>query len=146
MVPRLKALATLHQSLQFHPRPRQPRRTVLRAQGLPAIGSAAAEELLRKIIDERREVTEQEITSNITIVPSCFDEKELTALLDFPRGLPGFLKRLHDNPLSSVQLTTDASSDDLSFDAHFHGFTQLYETDPLQPIAAESVKVPSIEI
>ena len=41
------------------------------------------------------------------------------------------------NPLDSWQVFVDELDDDLSFDRHFIGFTQLYNTDSSQGIMAE---------
>jgi hypothetical protein len=47
--------------------------------------------------------------------------------------VPQFLRDLH--PLGDWQV--EMGDDDINFDCHFFGFTQLYESDGIGPVAAE---------
>lgn len=88
-------------------------------------------------IDERLSDKDRQTTeTQITIVPSCDDEETLVALVDFGGGIPDFLSELTANPLGDWQVEMK-DADDISFDRHFHGFTQLYNTKAKSAITAE---------
>ena len=90
---------------------------------------AIAESLVRKTIDEH---LDEQINYQVSIVPSCERQGENEALVDF-NSFPDFLSNLILDPLASWQVHVDG--EDLSFDRHFIGFTQLYE--PIDAIQAE---------
>ena len=110
---------------------------VFRVTGLPAL--PADEELaasLRAAIDEN--LTEDEQSSldvTATIMPSCYDDAEKVALVEFHGGVPAFLSELAANPLSGWQV--EMGDTDISFDQHFFGFTQLYISEPGSPATAK---------
>lgn len=64
------------------------------------------------------------------------------ALVRFRGGWPRFLTELTTNPLGDWQI--EMGDEDINFDSHFFGFTQLYAPDEKQPVIAESGFVPSI--
>lgn len=70
--------------------------------------------------------------SDITIVPSCTDPSELVALVDFTVK-PNFLSSLENGNSKSFP-TSGTGSRDITFDAHFLDFTQMYPTEGL-PVA-----------
>jgi hypothetical protein len=119
------------------PPPRPTKAVVFRVRGLSASGQDKAEESLRVTIDKQLSDKErQTIETKITIVPSCDDEETLVALVYFKGGVPDFLSELTANPLGDRQIELK-DADDISFDRHFHGFTQLYETRANSAITAE---------
>jgi hypothetical protein len=74
--------------------------------------------------------------AEITIVPSCYEsDKERVALMQFRGGVPLFLHELRVNPLENWQV--EMGDDDINFDGHFFGFTQLYAPDDNEPVVAE---------
>ena len=73
----------------------------------------------------------------IAFVPACDKENEHVAFIDFRDGLPEFLLPLRENPLGSWQVFVDELDDDLSFDRHFNGFTQLYDQGSSSGTTAE---------
>jgi hypothetical protein len=113
------------------------RTTVFRVRGLSAAELDKAEDSLMATINEHLSDKERQTTeTQITIVPSCDDEDELNALVDFTGDIPDFLSELTANPLRDWQVETK-DADDISFDRHFHGFTRLYNTGPKSAITAE---------
>ena len=124
--------AEVNQVAQGSGRPR-----VVRVRGLPGVAPVDAENMLRNAISQRLRESERQYAPNIAIVPACDHDTKLAALVDFPTGLPGFLAGLQDSPRSLEQLPLDGSQNTVSFDLHFHGFTQLYGTDSSQNITAE---------
>jgi hypothetical protein len=110
---------------------------VFRVTGLPAL--QADEELtasLKAAIDDH--MAEDEISKlavTATIVPSCYDDAEKVALVEFHGGVPAFLSELVANPLGDLQV--EMGDTDISFDQHFFGFTQLYTSEPRSPATAE---------
>jgi protein SERAC1 len=117
--------------------PPSSRATVFRVRGLLAGDLDKAEDSLIATIDEHlSDKDRQTIETQITIVPTCDDEKTLTALVDFGGGIPDFLSELTANPLGEWQVEMK-DADDISFDRHFHGFTQLYNTEEKGTITAE---------
>ena len=76
------------------------------------------------------------IKAEITIVPSCYEsDTERAALVQFRGGVPQFLRELRVNPLGDWQIVM--GDDDINFDCHFFGFTQLYASDKNEPVIAE---------
>ncbi len=111
--------------------------TVVRVTGIPPSNHAEASSVLRKVIDEQLQTSGQQYPSyRVTIVPACgYRDQSLVGLVDFEYGLPNFLSYLRANPLGAWGVLID--EDDISFDRHFHGFTQLYNTHETQPVTAE---------
>jgi protein SERAC1 len=113
--------------------------TVFRVRGLPAGDLDKAEHSLMTTIDEHlSDRDRQTIEPQVTVVPSCDDEETLDALVHFSGGIPDFLSELTANPLGDSQVEMN-DADDISFDRHFHGFTQLYNTKAESAITAEWV-------
>ena len=111
--------------------------TVARVQGFTNLKLEFAEVSLRRIINERLSASLPNNNYGLSFVSSCNSGNELFALVDFRHGLPDFLSQLRQNPLDSWQVFVDELDDDLSFDRHFIGFTQLYNPDSSQGIIAE---------
>lgn len=113
------------------------RSTVFRVTGLP-IGKA--EEELQSILAEtiHNHLTKEEqqnLKVDIDCIPACDQSQTLCALVEFKGGNPSFLSHLDLDPLSDWQV--EMGDEDISFDRHFFGFTQLYPTAAKQPISAE---------
>jgi hypothetical protein len=104
--------------------------TVFRVTGLPA--SQLDDELndaLKAAIDDNLAEDEQsKLTVEAAIVPSCYDNEEKVALVEFHGGVPAFLSELMADPLGDWQV--EMGDTDISFDQHFFGFTQLYTPKP----------------
>jgi hypothetical protein len=101
---------------------------VFRVSQIPGGDAVSRETELLKLIGESLSETEKKHVMSaikISIVPSCKDPQTLTALVDFKSGLPEYLKALQQNPLRTHQLVM--GEDDIEFDLHFHGLTQLYQ-------------------
>jgi hypothetical protein len=118
------------------------RPTVFRVTGLLNRSFEQAELLLRATI-EKHLLEEEKQTLNIivTVVSSCnsnnYNGQRLVALVDFECGIPNFLSALVKDPLREWQVEIDNTGEDISFDCHFHGFTQLYNIQPSQTATAE---------
>ena len=114
-----------------------PRPKIFRVTGLPATNDVAeVESRLQQVIEENlNEDEKQRLKTEIQCVPSC-DSDTFTALVKFKGGHPAFLSELESDPLSSWQVEI-GDDDDISFDLHFLGFTQLYPTADGKPILAE---------
>jgi hypothetical protein len=109
---------------------------VVRVRGIPTPDLVKAERLLRSVLkDELKEAEEDPKLVKISIVPSCQDDGKTVALINF-KSPPDFLSELRTNPLTSLQAELD-SGDDVSFDCHFHGFTQLYPAPPIVDVTTE---------
>lgn len=100
--------------------------TVFRVTGLPALQpDDELKAALKAAIDDNLAEDEQsKPTPNIAIVPSCYDNDEKVALVEFHGGVPTLLSELMANPLGDWQV--EMGDTDISFDQHFFGFTQLY--------------------
>jgi hypothetical protein len=109
---------------------------VFRVTGLPASDNLAEMELqLREVIlDEFTKEERQCLEVGIQCVPACGSDG-LSALVKFSGGSPLFLSDLERDPLGIYQL--EMGDDDITFDLHFFGFTQLYQTAQDKPITAE---------
>jgi protein SERAC1 len=112
---------------------------IFRVTGLPA--SQPDDELTRSLnaaIDDNLEEEERsKSTISVVIVPSCYENDEKVALVEFHGGAPAFLSELTDNPIGDWQV--EMGDTDINFDQHFFGFTQLYMPKIDSPVAAEYV-------
>lgn len=111
---------------------------VFRVTGLPASQpDDELKEALKAAIDNNLEEDEpSKVTFNAAIVPSCYNNDEKVALVEFQGGVPAFLSELKANPLGDYQVEIGDDTD-ISFDQHFFGFTQLYTPKPGSPTTAE---------
>jgi hypothetical protein len=76
------------------------------------------------------------VKADIAIVPSCYEsDTQRVALVQFRDGVPEFLHKLRVDPLENWQI--EMGDDDINFDCHFFGFTQLYAPDDNKPVVAE---------
>jgi hypothetical protein len=94
--------------------------------------TALQEALDDNLTDEER----SQVKAEVTIVPSCYESDiERAALVQFRGRMPEFLSELRVNPLGDWQV--EMGDDDINFDCHFFGFTQLYAPDENKPMVAE---------
>jgi hypothetical protein len=104
-----------------------PNKIVFRVQGLPAVDDEQNVKTIRRLLEKHSPLA---VPHDITIVPTCDSNAgDRTALVTFSGTIPSFLPTLNSTDIW-VGDTGDGNS--ISFDCHFHGFTQLY------PIDAES--------
>jgi hypothetical protein len=94
-----------------------------------------ATSLRAAIADNLAEDERTKLAITTAIVPSCYDNEEKAALIEFHGGVPAFLSELTDNPLGDWQV--EMGDADISFDQHFFGFTQLYTPEADSPVTAE---------
>jgi hypothetical protein len=99
---------------------------VFRVTGLPASqpDDALDKSLKATIVESLSEEEKSKLVISTVIVPSCYDNKQSVALVEFRGGIPAFLSELEANPLGDWQ--AEMGETDISFDYHFLGFTQLY--------------------
>ncbi|KAJ6016427.1 hypothetical protein N7540_011018 [Penicillium herquei] len=82
------------------------------------------------------------IKAAITIVPSCYEsDTQRVALVQFRGGVPEFLRDL--NPLGDWQV--EMGDDDINFDCHFFGFTQLYALEENKPVDADIIAIAGLD-
>ena len=115
---------------------------VFRVTGLLDNGAEQAKSLLVAVIEKQlSEEEKRTLKIEITIIPSCNSNnnngQRLIALVDFKGGVPNFLSGLVKDQLREWQVEIDDTGEDISFDCHFHGFTQLYNTQPSRAVTAE---------
>ncbi|PCG88093.1 hypothetical protein PENOC_112530 [Penicillium occitanis (nom. inval.)] len=85
-----------------------------------------------------------QIKTEITIVPSCYEsDTQRVALVRFRSGLPRFLTELTTNPLGDWQI--EMGDEDINFDSHFFGFTQLYAPDEKKPVIADIIAIAGLD-
>jgi hypothetical protein len=110
---------------------------VFRVTGLPASqpDDELATSLRAAIADNLAEDERTKLAVTTALVPSCYDNEEKVALIEFHGGVPAFLSGLMVNPLGDWQV--EMGDTDLSFDCHFFGFTQLYTPEADLPVTAE---------
>jgi hypothetical protein len=109
---------------------------VFRVTGLPASQpDDALDTAIRSAIQDNLTEDERELKFGMAIVPSCYDDEERAALVEFYGGVPAFLSELTDNPLGDWQV--EMGDTDISFDQHFFGFTQLYTPEGNRSATAE---------
>ncbi|KAF2727898.1 hypothetical protein EJ04DRAFT_450416 [Polyplosphaeria fusca] len=118
---------------------------VFRVTGLPASQpDAELTALLEAAIHDsltKKEWSKQ--TVSIATAPSCYDDNEKVALVEFHGGSPAFLSELKDNPLGDWQV--EIGDTDISFDQHFFGFTQLYTPKADSPVTADIIAITGLD-
>ncbi|RDW56402.1 hypothetical protein BP5796_13224 [Coleophoma crateriformis] len=121
------------------------RTTVFRVTGLP-IGKAEGESqsiLAETIQEQLTEEEKQRIKLEIACIPACDQSQTLCALVEFKNGNPSFLSTLDSKSLGAWQV--DMGDEDISFDRHFFGFTQLYPTAPDLPVTADIIAITGLD-
>ena len=116
--------------------------TFFRVSGLPTGPSATVSAYLAAAVRQQCSSNETVNELDVVTLPSCYGHQQSSsvALLRFQNGIPDFLTDLIADPLDSLHIPTpdsDTSSKGITIDRHFHGFTQLYYTDPAREVAAE---------
>ncbi|KAJ5745112.1 hypothetical protein N7520_010294 [Penicillium odoratum] len=102
--------------------------------------TALQEAINNNLTDDER----SHIQAEITIVPSCYEsDTQRVALVHFRGGVPQFLHELRNDPLDDWQV--EMGDDDINFDGHFFGFTQLYVSDDDQPVAADIIAIAGLD-
>lgn len=109
--------------------------TIYRVTGLPIGQQNKTISLLKEALSEHASKSELERLGDISVVPSCDDEQTSVALLEWKGDTPNFLSSLDKDLLGSWEI--EVGDDDISFDRHFFGFTQMYSTSPEKSISAE---------
>ena len=102
-------------------------------------------ELLNSIQGSLEKTELQHLSAiKISIVRSCYNPQTLTALVQFKNGLPKFLQRLKEDPLTTLQFKM--GDYDIAFDQSFHGLTQLYNpTVDSTEITADVVAITGLD-
>ena len=119
---------------------------VCRVSMVPGGDAASRKAELFNSIRESLETTELQHLNDveISVVHSCYDPQMFTALVQFKNGLPGFLKRLKEDPLYTHQ--HKFRDGDIIFDQSFHGLTQLYNpTADFTEITADVVAITGLD-
>ncbi|KAJ5751290.1 hypothetical protein N7533_008318 [Penicillium manginii] len=102
--------------------------------------TALQEALDDNLTDEER----SQVKAEVTIVPSCYESDiERAALVQFRGRMPEFLSELRVNPLGDWQV--EMGDDDINFDCHFFGFTQLYAPDENKPMVADIIAIAGLD-
>ncbi|KAJ5745111.1 hypothetical protein N7520_010293 [Penicillium odoratum] len=100
--------------------------------------------LQEAINDNSTDDEKSHIKVDVSIVPSCYEsETQRVALVRFRGGVPQFLHELRVDPLGDWQV--EMGDDDLNFDCHFFGFTQLYSPDEKEPVAADIIAIAGLD-
>jgi hypothetical protein len=107
---------------------------VFRAVGLPRDAEVGDIEGLGQFcgVDE----TFSLVADSVRFVPSCPEDGETkTGLFSVQSPLPKFLERLRQNPAQTFAF--ELRDEDVQVDRNFYGFTQMYPTQPGEPITME---------
>ncbi|KAJ5938334.1 hypothetical protein N7466_001468 [Penicillium verhagenii] len=84
------------------------------------------------------------LKAEITILPSCYEtDTQRVALVQFRGEVPQFLRELRVDPLEDWQI--EMGDDDINFESHFFGFTQLYATDDQEPVFADIIAIAGLD-
>jgi hypothetical protein len=118
---------------------------VFRVTGLPALepNEELAASLQAAIDDNLAEYEQLKLDFTVTVVPSCYDNAEKAALVEFHGGVPAFLSELAENPLGDWQV--EMGDTDISFDQNFFGFTQLYTPGQGSPTTADIIAITGLD-
>lgn len=69
----------------------------------------------------------------LDVIPSCYNNERLSAVIWFPTTTPIFLSTIHSHPRREMHIGIE--SVDLQISQNFYGFTQLYQ--PSDVVIAE---------
>lgn len=106
----------------------------LRIRGLAPDTNEDIENALRMFLVDKLE--RQGAVGDLTIVPSCDpNDRNLEALVDFYPKIPKFL--LDSTGKMPERAVCRFNGRKIEFDGHFHGFTQLFNTEPPNQANAE---------
>ncbi|KAJ8109396.1 hypothetical protein OPT61_g7492 [Boeremia exigua] len=124
----------------------KPKGPVVRVSGLPQCGgrftNSQLDNLLRRALQkhvlykDKRALSVHELS--VEIVPSCTNDSEQVALVEFHDGLPDCFSGLGTERIKTDQL-------DVSIDNHFYGFTQLYRPKAGAPITADIIAITGLD-
>ncbi|KAK2788839.1 hypothetical protein FQN53_003026 [Emmonsiellopsis sp. PD_33] len=115
--------------------------TVFRARGVPSdvSDSEFISFLERNLLEEERTIVE----FSVALVPSPYGDESQNALVEVQGVIPQFLSELNRDPLRELQLNMDGG--DINIDRHFHGFTQLYTTQPEYGVSADIIAITGLD-
>ncbi|KOS38495.1 hypothetical protein ACN38_g10682 [Penicillium nordicum] len=100
--------------------------------------------LQEAISDNFTDDERSQVKTEITIVPSCYEvDTQIVALVQFRGGMPEFLSELRVNPLGDWQV--EMGDDDINFDCHFFGFTQLYAPGEKEAVVADIIAIAGLD-
>ncbi|KAL4744587.1 hypothetical protein BDW72DRAFT_81032 [Aspergillus terricola var. indicus] len=86
-----------------------------------------------------------QIQADVTIVLSCYKpDTERVGLVRFRRGASRFFSVLTADPLGDWQMEM-GDDIDISFDSHFHGFTQLYTPLEEKHVVADIIAIAGLD-
>ena len=106
---------------------------VYRIRGLPP---HCTEDEAREVIETLLDDDEKDVLHHrLSLIPSCYHGDDTCGALLTTVTSPRFLAELDKNPL--IDWPVESRYGDLNFDRHFHGFTQLYQTERDREITAE---------
>lgn len=116
-----------------------PKSMVVRVSGIAEVHeSQHIREQLGAIISPKLDTASEGIQFTvIDIIPSCYEDHHWIALVEFTPSLP----KVFRSATGDEGWSTDTSLGSLTFDASFHGFTQLYSNDASRPVKADIVLV-----
>ncbi|CAG9986600.1 unnamed protein product [Clonostachys byssicola] len=121
------------------------RNVVYRLRGLPLnVSDTEADAVLRTLLSDKEL---QSIRPKIRLVPSCYrDDPTSTAFVTL-ESTPSFLADLDKEPLEDWQEEVEIGDEvlDINFDRHFHGFTQLYRTNPNSLVKADIITLSGLD-
>ncbi|OQD70555.1 hypothetical protein PENDEC_c022G00030 [Penicillium decumbens] len=100
---------------------------------------------LQEVLDDSfTDAERSQIKAEITIVPSCYEsDTQRAALVQFRGGVPQFLSELRMNLFGDWQI--EMGDNDINFDCHFFGFTQLYAPDDNEPVVADIIAIAGLD-
>jgi hypothetical protein len=108
--------------------------TIFRALGLPGDAQMRDIEGLEQFCEVEEKFSL--VADSVHFVPSCpNDGKTKTALFSVQSPLPEFLELLRKDPTEVFVLKLRGKY--VQVDRNFYGFTQMYPTQPGEPIAME---------
>jgi hypothetical protein len=114
-----------------------------RVSGLSPDTAADIESYLTGQLQHRLSDSEKSLEYTIHKVQACYSTKDSpssVAIIRFGKGTPEFLVPLMLEPLDEITIedtSREGRKSRFTIDRHFHGFTQLYETDPKHEVTAE---------
>lgn len=108
------------------------------------LGQGTSEKDVSKIIKQYQRKGEERLPTEIEVLPACSDSNKDPSMISIVKFLadeqPAFLTGLDRNPLEDLTVLYKEENGvqrQITFDRHFHGFTQLYNTKDDQQISAE---------
>ncbi|KAH9869852.1 hypothetical protein J1614_006772 [Plenodomus biglobosus] len=114
---------------------------LLASQPIEGLHALLTDAINNNLIEEESRFSIHDM--KVEVVPSCYNNEERVALVEFRDRVPAFLSGPTANPLGPR--VVEMNNTDISFDQYFFGFTQLYTPKLDVRITADIIAITGLD-